>query len=112
MIRKRLGNFSKLEILLTALALATGIIHLYVGIQANYTNLTVAGLGFLGGVALFSIERIRKHTVAAAIPFTAVQLFLAYRTYGLNPTNTVIIDKIIQSALVALSITYLYRNRT
>lgn len=106
------SNFNTVEIALILLALGTGIIHLYVGYQASYMNLVVAGLGFLGGVALFTVEKIRKYTVAAAIPFTAVQFALAYRSYGLNPTSTVIIDKIIQSALIILCAFYLYRNRS
>lgn len=104
-------NFNTLEIALILLALGTGIIHLYVGYQASYMNLVVAGLGFRG-VALFTVEKIRKYTVAAAIPFTAVQFALAYRSYGLNPISTVLIDKIIQSALIILCAFYLYRNRS
>lgn len=109
---ERLSSLSMEERALVLFALTTGLIHLFVGINASYTNLILAGLGFLGGSILFTIERFRQALAAAAVPFTAAQILLAYRSYGLNPTSTVLIDKVIQVAFILGCFIYIYRRRT
>ncbi|MFB6209737.1 MAG: hypothetical protein ABEJ56_06415 [Candidatus Nanohaloarchaea archaeon] len=104
-------SLSNSEILLILLSLVTGIIHVWVGYLSLSNTLILAGIGFLVGLYLFVVmEKFRTVIVSLSIPYTLSQIYFAYQSYGFNPTQLVIIDKIIQLALILTAIYYLSRN--
>ncbi|WP_224270324.1 DUF7475 family protein [Haloprofundus salinisoli] len=99
-----------------ALAAITGVIHLALGIPNVPSTLGIlfvlAGLGFLGGVALLIGGVARRPLYLAGIVVTVVQI-LAY--VALNAGNlfspVAVVDKVVQLALVGVLVV-LYRRET
>ncbi len=102
-------DLTQKESFLTFTALITGLIHIYVGYSTSYHTLALAGLGFLGGLAIFLTGKFRNLVVAAAIPYTAVQFVFYYQSYGFSFTPVAAIDKLVQSAFILVGLLYLIR---
>lgn len=103
-------SMDKKELLLLTAAIATGIIHFYVGYSSNSSLLTLAGLGFIGGSGLFLSGKFRNIIVGASVPYTGVQFPLYYLYYGFSLGPLAGIDKLIQLAFIITGILYLRDN--
>lgn len=103
------------------LAAITGVIHLYISIDALPGGLGIAfvlaGLGFFGAIALFiyTSGRYRRWLYAVGIPYTLVQIVLYYvynEPASLADMATVdVLDKIVQVVLVLVLAYLLYVER-
>lgn len=64
------------------LAAVSGVIHLFLGVQFISSPLGIpfllAGLGFLGAIALVVLDVRRRAVYALGVPFTAIQPVLWY----------------------------------
>jgi len=63
-------------------ALVTAAVHLFLGVRmlpsAMGISFVLAGLGFLGAIALVLLDYRRRAVYAVGIPFTLIQLLLWY----------------------------------
>lgn len=96
------------------LALVTGVLHLLLASFDQPFGLRVAfalaGLGFLGAVALFLIDYRRDLLYLVGIPFTAIQIVIYVVQWWpdlLDPLG--VVDKVVQIALIAVLV-ILYRR--
>jgi len=96
----RVASLATLERAVVVLVVITAITHIYPGIVEGAPPLVLAGLGFLGGAALY-VRGIRRRTLAiAAIPYTAVQIPLWLVIKAGNYTLVGYVDKVVQVVLV------------
>ena len=105
-----LKDFEPLDLFLITASILTGAIHLYVGVTTQFHQLTLAGLGFIGGTAIFAYGFRRKLVVAASIPFTAYQMYAYYIGYGFSFSPIAAVDKIAQVMFILGGLFYLYRK--
>ena len=71
----------------------------------------LAGVGFIGGMLLYT-RGVRRHGLAiAAIPYTAVQIPLWYVAKAGNFTLVGYVDKIVQIVLVVALVALVFRQR-
>jgi len=108
----REASLSPLERGILVLVGITALTHIYPGVVEGAPPLVLAGLGFLGGGALY-VRGVRRHALAvAAIPYTAVQIPLWVVIKAGNYTLVGYVDKVVQVALVlALVVLVLGRYR-
>ncbi len=67
-------SLSTLEKGIVVLVGITAVTHIYPGVVEGAPPLVLAGLGFLGGAALY-VRGVRRDALAiAAIPYTAIQI--------------------------------------
>jgi hypothetical protein len=101
-----------------AAAVVSAAVHLLLGVRmlpsAMGISFVLAGLGFLGGVALVLVDYRRRAVYAVGIPFTLVQILLWYyvnfvslgKSFPADIGTLGAVDKVAQvvllSALVAL----------
>lgn len=99
-----------LETAVIVLVVLTAATHIYAGAVGGAPPVLLAGVGFLGGAALY-LAGIRRHALAiAALPYTAVQIPLWYVIKSGNFTPIGYADKIIQVVLV-IALLALIRNQ-
>lgn len=115
-------ELTRIEAALTALVAATGIIHIGVGLMAEYQVLTLAGAGFIGGAGLFlagpKIDDIagleagfsRAALSGLVLPYTGYQFIAYYSIYGLTGSPVAVADKLVQTGVLVLASTYLYEE--
>jgi hypothetical protein len=115
-------ELTRIEAALTALVAATGIIHIGVGLMAEYQVLTLAGAGFIGGAGLFlagpKIDDIagfeagfsRAALSGLVLPYTGYQFIAYYSIYGLMGSPVAVADKLVQTGVLILASTYLYEE--
>jgi len=104
-------DLNRIEALMAVLVLTTGLIHLYIGHVGRLTNLVLAGTGFISGLVIFLTGRYRKLLALTAIPYTSIQIFLYYQTYGFNLTLLAGIDKALQILLIFSAAYYHVRKQ-
>jgi hypothetical protein len=104
-------RFTRVEYGLLGLALVTGLIHVYVGVVNQFNLLILAGAGYLGGMALFSLRRFRKYVVALSIPYTLAQFVGYYQFFGFNVSAEAAVDKVVQAVFVVLGFYYFRKDR-
>ncbi|MFB6154414.1 MAG: hypothetical protein ABEJ22_00850 [Haloferacaceae archaeon] len=73
------ASLGSLEVVAAGLAVLTGLVHVYVGLAAGRSPLTLAGVGFFGGVSLYYLGWHREALLRVAVGYTAVQI-LAWAT--------------------------------
>ena len=95
------ASLSTLEQVIVVLVGITAVTHIYPGIVEGAPPLVLAGLGFLGGGALYVYGVRRRALAVAAIPYTAVQIPLWVVIKAGNYTLVGYVDKAVQVALVA-----------
>jgi len=78
----------------------TAVTHIYPGVVEGAPPLVLAGLGFLGGGALYLYGVRRRALAVAAIPYTAVQIPLWVVVKAGNYTPVGYVDKAVQVILV------------
>jgi hypothetical protein len=91
------------EWLAVALAVATGVVHVYLGVVDDLLVFVLAGVGFFAGVAVFFTRYWRRwfYLVAAAYAGAQVALWLAF---GMRNFELGVVDKTVQVALVAVAL--------
>lgn len=104
------ASLSTLEQGIVALIGITALTHIYPGVTEGAPPLVLAGLGFLGGAALY-VRGVRRQALAiAAIPYTAVQIPLWFVIKAGNYTLIGYVDKAVQVVLVLALITLVIRQ--
>ncbi|AUG49301.1 hypothetical protein BVU17_17175 [Haloarcula taiwanensis] len=100
-------------------ALVSAAVHLLLGIRLAPSALGIsfilAGLGFLGGVALVGLGIRRRLVYAAGVPFTAVQILLWYyvnfaagpKSFPADVGTLGAVDKVAQLVLLAVLVALL-----
>jgi hypothetical protein len=100
-------------------ALVTAAIHLLLGVRMFPAGMglsfTLAGLGFLGGIALLAVNYRRRAVYAVGIPFTIVQVVLWYyinfaagtKSFPADMGTIGAVDKLAQVVLVVVLIALL-----
>jgi len=104
-----------------AAAVVTAAIHLLLGVRMLPSGFGVsfvlAGLGFLGAIALVLLDFRRRAVYAAGIPFTTVQVVLWYylnfaaggKSFPADVGTLGAVDKVAQLVLVAVLVALLRR---
>ena len=93
-------SLSTLEKGIVVLVGITAVTHIYPGVVEGAPPLVLAGLGFLGGAALY-VRGVRRDALAiAAIPYTAIQIPLWVVIKAGNYTLVGYVDKAVQVLLV------------
>ncbi len=102
-----------------AAALVTAAVHLLLGVRMAPSGMGIsfilAGIGFLGGVALVLVNYRRRAVYALGLPFTLVQIVLWYqlnfiagsRSFPADVGTLGAIDKVAQVALVVVLVALL-----
>ncbi|WP_324664424.1 hypothetical protein [Haloarcula sediminis] len=94
------ASLSGLEQGIVVLVVVTALTHIYPGIVEGAPPLVLAGLGFLGGAALY-VRGVRRQALAiAAIPYTAVQIPLWVVIKAGEYTLVGYLDKAVQAVLI------------
>lgn len=114
MTRFETASLTAVHWLAIALAALSGLIHLLLAVIVPWTALRVsfllAGLGFLGAIALVLLNFRRRLLYLIGIPFVGVQIVLWYLV--VEPTVATlhvldVVDKVAQALLIVLLV-YLY----
>jgi len=96
-----------------ALALATGVIHLYLGASFLPSGLGIsfvlAGIVFLAGALAILVDYRRKTMYLLGLPFTIGQIVVWYVVNAPDFGTLGIADKVVQVAFVAVLVV-LYRR--
>ncbi|MFC7046088.1 hypothetical protein ACFQH6_12285 [Halobacteriaceae archaeon GCM10025711] len=95
--------------LAVVLVLATAILHLYAGVVEARPPLTLAGLGYLGAIALFLVDYRRRLLYVTGIAYTAIQVVLWVALRAGEFTMVGYVDKAVQVALIVV-LAYLYQR--
>lgn len=106
-----IGGLSGLETAVVALLLFTAATHVYAGVVEGAPPVLLAGVGFLGGIALYLRGLRRRLLTLLAVPFTAVQIPLWYVAKAGNFTLVGYADKAAQVVLVAALVALALRLR-
>jgi hypothetical protein len=106
-----IGGLSGLETAVVALLLFTAATHVYAGVVEGAPPVLLAGVGFLGGIALYLRGLRRRLLTLLAVPFTAVQIPLWYVAKAGNFTLVGYADKAVQVVLVAALVALALRLR-
>jgi hypothetical protein len=106
------------------LALLTGVIHLFLGVNFISSPLGIsfllAGLGFVGAVVLLLMDYRRRLLYAVGVPYTAIQIVLWYYfNFAANPQKSFPadvgtigwVDKLAQLVLIVVLVV-LYRQES
>ena len=100
-------------------AVVSAAVHLLLGVRmlpsAMGLSFVLAGLGFLGGVALVLVDYRRRAVYAVGIPFTLVQILLWYyvnfvsfgKSFPADVGTLGAVDKVAQVALIAVLVALL-----
>ena len=99
-VDRRTASLSTLERGIVVLVGITAVTHIYPGIVEGAPPLVLAGLGFLGGAALYVRGVRRQALTVAAIPYTAVQIPLWVVIKAGDYTLVGYVDKAVQVVLV------------
>lgn len=96
-----------------ALALATGVVHLYLGVSFAPSGLGIsilaAGVVFLAGAGGVLVDYQRSRLYLLGIPFTLGQIVIWYVVNAPDFGTLGIADKVVQVAFVAVLVV-LYRR--
>lgn len=109
----RTESLSSLHWLGIALAVVTGVIHLYLGALFITSpmgwSFLAAGVGFLGGVAAVLVDYRRRLLYLLGVPFTAGQIVAWYVVNAPDFSALGYLDKVVQIALIVVLVV-LYRQ--
>jgi hypothetical protein len=100
-------GFDVVDYVLVGAAAVSGLIHLYKGFNSSFLLLTLAGMGFIGGMVLYLADFYRDLVVLVSIPFTLAQFVFYYRFYGFNFGFLGGLDKFVQLVFVLSAVYYL-----
>jgi len=106
----RVASLATLEQGIVVLVVITALTHIYPGVVEGAPPLVLAGLGFLGGAALY-VRGVRRRTLAlAAIPYTAIQIPMWLFIKAGDYTLVGYVDKAVQLILVAALLVLVFRR--
>lgn len=94
--------------LTAALAVVTGVIHVYLYVNEGFVPFLFAGVGFFGAVVALLFNVYRRLLYALGIPFTAGQIVM-WAAQGMPNMSIAIVDKPVQVVLILLLV-YLLLN--
>ena len=100
-------SMTGVEWLAVALVFVTGVLHLYAGVVEGRPPVTLAGVGFLGAIALYLANYRRRLLALVGIFFTGVQIPIWYAVKAGEYTTVGYVDKAVQVVLVVV-LAYLY----
>lgn len=115
------GSLNGLHWVGIAAALVTAAVHLFLGVRMLPSpmgiSFVLAGLGFVGAVALVLLDYRRRAVYAVGIPFTLVQIVLWYvvnftgseKSFPADVGTLGAVDKVAQVVLIAVLIALLRR---
>jgi hypothetical protein len=101
------GSLTRIHWLAILLAVATGVIHVYAGIVEGRIPVSIAGVGFLGGVVLFLFDYRRRVLYLVGVVYTGIQIPLWYVAKVGEFTLLGYADKAVQIVIIIL-LAYLY----
>lgn len=108
--RLDIASITGVQWVAVALALLTGLIHLFVGVNRGRPSLVLAGVGFGSGIALF-LANYRRHTLyLLGSGYVALQIILWIVFQRGEYALIGFVDKTIQVVLLVILV-YLARNR-
>ena len=81
------------------LAVATGVVHVYLYVEQGFLPFLLAGVVFLAAVVGMLLNVYRRALYALGIPFTAGQIVIWY-LQSMPDMNVAVVDKPIQVALI------------
>ena len=117
----RTGSLGGLEWTGIVAALVTAAVHLLLGVRLAPSGLGIsfilAGLGFIGAIALVLVDFRRRAVYAVGIPFTLVQIVIWYyvnfaagaKTFPADMGTLGAVDKLAQVVLIAVLVALLRR---
>ena len=94
-----------------ALALITGILHVYAGVIEGRAPVALAGVGFFGAMVLYLVDYRRRLLYLVGIAYTAVQIPLWYVVKAGEYTTVGYVDKAVQVVLI-VTLAYLYLSHS
>jgi len=97
--------------LAVGLVVVTGVLHIYAGVVEGRVPVALAGVGFLGAVALYLLDYRRRLLYLVGSVYTAVQIPLWYVVKAGEFTAVGYVDKAVQVVLVALLVYLYWRSR-
>ena len=113
--RLRTESLTTLHWVGAALAVVTGVLHLYLGAlfitDPMGWSFLFAGVGFLGGVAALLVDYRRRLLYLLGVPFTAGQIVAWYVVNAPEFSALGYLDKVVQVALIAVLVV-LYRRES
>jgi hypothetical protein len=89
------------------LVFVTGVLHIYSGAIEGRIPVLLAGVGFLGAMALYLANYRRRLLYLVGIVYTAVQIPIWYVVKAGEYTTVGYVDKVVQVVLIVL-LGYLY----
>lgn len=95
-------SLASIHLVAVVLALLTGLFHLYAGLVEGRAPVTLAGLGFIGGIGLFLVGVRRRLLYPIAIAYTGVQIPLWYVAKAGEFTALGYADKAVQVLLIVV----------
>ncbi|MEF8851642.1 MAG: hypothetical protein V5A44_06530 [Haloarculaceae archaeon] len=90
-----------------ALVFVTGVLHIYSGLVEGRIPVLLAGVGFLGAMALYLTDYRRRLLYLVGIVYTAVQIPIWYVVKAGEYTTVGYVDKAVQVVLIVV-LAYLY----
>lgn len=102
-------SLTRLHWLAILLVFVTGVIHIYAGVIESRIPVSLAGIGFLGAIAVFLFGYRRPLLYLVGVVYTAIQLSLWYVVKAGEYSTVGYVDKTVQIGLVFLLL-YLYWN--
>lgn len=107
----RTEGFGSAHYAAMALAVVSGVVHLYPYATQEYVPFLLAGLGFFGAIGLLLLTvRYRPWVYLAGIPYTVAQM-VGWYVAGMPEFTLGVFDKTVQLALIVLLAYLLVRSR-
>ena len=106
-----MNSLSTLEQIVLVLLGITAATHLYAGVVEGAPPVLLAGVGFIGGMILYTRGVRRRGLAIAAIPSTAVEIPLSSIAKAGNFPLVGSVDKIVQIVLVVALAVLVFRQR-
>lgn len=104
-------DLSTLEVTVIVLLGVTALTHLYAGVVEGAPPVLLAGVGFVGGIALYARGVRRRALTIAAVPYTAIQIPLWYVAKAGSFTPVGYLDKAVQVVLVVSLVALALKQR-
>ncbi|WP_254830559.1 DUF7475 family protein [Haloglomus salinum] len=106
------GSIPTLAWVALGLVVVTGVLHIYAGVVEGRIPVALAGVGFLGAIALYLVDYRRPLLYLVGIVYTVVQIPLWYVVKAGEYTTLGYVDKLVQVVLVALLVYLYWQTRT
>lgn len=105
-------SISGLGWLAVILVLVTGVLHLYSGVIEARIPVLLAGVGFLGAIALYLADYHRRLLYLVGIGYTAIQIPIWFVVKAGEYTTIGYVDKAVQVVLILVLAFLYWRSRS